>query len=108
MLHIASPLGPVVYFAFESDDLLKRLKSFIQVNPGSGGDIENLSGCLTCRGFRGEKVCRNYIVNVGEIVGCSSFSICVMNFASTPEYGELGSCRGPKILKYRKQTVSSP
>src|SRR5947209_6369558 len=26
----------------------------------------------------------------------------------TPEYGELGSCRGPKTLKYRIETVSSP
>src|ERR1041385_1751945 len=26
----------------------------------------------------------------------------------TPEYGELGSCRGPNTLKYRIDTVSRP
>ena len=31
-----------------------------------------------------------------------------MNSEITPEYGEPGSCRGPKTLKYRVVTVSSP
>ena len=41
-------------------------------------------------------------------VGCVLASRCRMNRLSTPEYGLDGSCRGPKTLKKRRDTVSRP
>src|SRR4029077_8654638 len=34
-------------------------------------------------------------------VGCVPLTKAVLNKDNTPEYGDLGSCRGPKTLKYR-------
>ena len=35
-------------------------------------------------------------------------AIQFLEIEMTPEYGEEGSCRGPKTLKNRKQTAFSP
>lgn len=41
-----------------------------------------------------------------KIVGCSPLTNAETNSGITAEYGLAGSCRGPKILKYRSRTVS--
>jgi hypothetical protein len=48
------------------------------------------------------------LLAVAEDHGPLPASIVVMNRESTPEYCEEGSWRGPKTLKYRKETVSNP
>src|SRR5713226_9849484 len=41
-------------------------------------------------------------------VGGVPLITAALNRDSTPEYGDPGSCRGPKTLKYRVVTVSKP
>src|SRR6188472_959971 len=57
----------MVHLALVADDLLQQSKRLVQINSGSGGDVEYVSGGLRVRCLDGQKVRRNNIVNVSEI-----------------------------------------
>src|SRR5947207_6815066 len=67
MFDIACPVRAILHIAFESDDLLQQLKSFIQVHARAGCDVEDVAGCLRCGGLRGQQVGFYGVVNVGKI-----------------------------------------
>jgi len=92
-----SPPRSVSYFGFPEYEVkfCSALKSFVESDSASGGDVEDFSGGLGCWGVACKEILVDYVVDVGEpvaalfavaeMVGCSQRSISVMKRASTPE-----------------------